>query len=90
MSYKCSYTCRNVCLLIKAGIPDNHLELVLEPEAASIYCLLMHLDDKDMHRTNIFTRKHWNKYMVLDLGGKFYISVASTKYRYHELREVNV
>lgn len=54
---------------IQAGIPDNHLELVLEPEAASIYCLLMHLDDKDMHRTNIFTRKHWNKYMVLDLGG---------------------
>lgn len=71
MSYKCSYTCRNVCLLIKAGIPDNHLELVLEPEAASIYCLLMHLDDKDMDSTNIFTRKHWNKYMVLDLGGKF-------------------
>lgn len=76
---------------IKAGIPDNQLEIVLEPEAASIYCHLMHLDHiQENDKTNRFTRNPGIKYMVLDLGGKFYISVASTKYRYHELREVNV
>lgn len=61
------------CLLffIKAGIPDNQLEIVLEPEAASIYCHLMHLDHiQENDKTNRFTRNPGIKYMVLDLGGK--------------------
>lgn len=57
--------------LIKAGIPDNQLEIVVEPEAASIYCHLMDLDEIQEHdKANRFTRKPGIKYMVLDLGGK--------------------
>lgn len=57
-------------ILIKAGIPDNQLEIALEPEAASIYCQLMHLDD--IQRDN--TSEKWERtsgvnYMVIDLGG---------------------
>lgn len=57
-------------ILIKAGIPDNQLEIALEPEAASIYCQLMHLDE--IQRDN--QAKKWNRntgvrYMVIDLGG---------------------
>lgn len=55
---------------IQAGIPDNQLEIVLEPEAASIYCHLMHLDHiQENDKTNRFTRNPGIKYMVLDLGG---------------------
>lgn len=55
---------------IAAGIPDNQLEIALEPEAASIYCHLMHLDEiqKD-NTTSTFRRKSGVKYMVVDLGG---------------------
>lgn len=55
---------------IKAGIPGNQLEIALEPEAASIYCHLMHLDktQKD-NTTNSFIREPGVKYMVVDIGG---------------------
>lgn len=66
----------NVCLLIKSGIPDNQIEIVVEPEAALIYCHLMHLDDiQERNKPNSITRKPGIKYMVLDLGGKYNFSV---------------
>lgn len=55
---------------IQAGIPDDQLEIALEPEAASIYCHLMHLDDiQSDNTTDSFTRGSGVKYMVVDLGG---------------------
>lgn len=61
---------RNSCFIIKAGIPDNQLDIALEPEAASIYCHMMHLDEIQRdNKTESFTRKSGVKYMVVDLGG---------------------
>lgn len=61
----------NSWFFIKAGIPDNQLDIALEPEAASIYCHLMNLDEiQENNRTDSFTRKSGVKYMVVDLGGK--------------------
>lgn len=60
----------NSCFNVKAGIPSDQLEIALEPEAASIYCHLMHLDkiQRD-NTTNSFTREPGVKYMVVDIGG---------------------
>lgn len=62
-------TC-NSCFNVKAGIPSDQLEIALEPEAASIYCQLMHLDEIQRdNTTNSFTRGPGVKYMVVDIGG---------------------
>lgn len=56
--------------IIKAGIPGDQLEIALEPEAASIYCHLMHLDETQRdNTTNSFIREPGVKYMVVDIGG---------------------
>lgn len=58
------------CFNIKAGIPGNQLKIALEPEAASIYCHLMHLDETERdNTTNSFIREPGVKYMVVDIGG---------------------
>ncbi|XP_062582494.1 heat shock 70 kDa protein 12A-like [Saccostrea cucullata] len=55
---------------VKAGLPDKQLQIALEPEAASIYCHLMHFDavEKQKGKGN-WTREMGLKYMVVDLGG---------------------
>lgn len=58
--------------IIKAGIPENQLEIALEPEAASIYCHLTHLDDIRKDHTS---GGHGHKYMVVDLGGMFILTI---------------
>lgn len=63
------------CFNIKAGIPGNQLEIALEPEAASIYCHLMHLDETQKDNTiKSFTRGPGEKYMMVDLGGTYYLN----------------
>lgn len=65
------FFCCKFRFIIQAGIPDNQLEIALEPEAASIYCHLMNLDEiQGDNKTESFTRKSGVKYMVVDLGGK--------------------
>lgn len=61
--------------IIKAGIPENQLEIALEPEAASIYCHLMHLDDI---RKDHSSGGPGHKYMVVDLGGMFMLTTLIT------------
>ena len=55
---------------IQAGIERNNLSIALEPEAASVYCKYLPIDqlagaDRD---AKLFTPG--SKYMVIDLGGK--------------------
>lgn len=60
----------NSCFNIKAGIPGDQLEIALEPEAASIYCHFMHLNETQRdNTTNSFIREPGVKYMVVDIGG---------------------
>ncbi|XP_048778127.2 heat shock 70 kDa protein 12B-like [Ostrea edulis] len=57
---------------VKAGIPSDQLTIALEPEAASIYCQYMYLEQKyDKERDITFQKqvKEKSKYMVVDLGG---------------------
>ncbi|XP_056013063.1 heat shock 70 kDa protein 12A-like [Ostrea edulis] len=57
---------------VKAGIPSDQLTIALEPEAASIYCQYMYLEqeyDKDPDSTFQKQVTEKSKYMVVDLGG---------------------
>ncbi|XP_078323145.1 heat shock 70 kDa protein 12A-like [Crassostrea virginica] len=55
---------------IEAGIPTEHIGIALEPEAAFIYCQLMHLDEIQRdNQSRGWERKPGHKYMVIDLGG---------------------
>ncbi|XP_056009905.1 heat shock 70 kDa protein 12A-like isoform X2 [Ostrea edulis] len=55
---------------VKAEIPDHQLQIALEPEAASIYCQLMHFDPaKSEKAIENWTRGQIIKYMVVDIGG---------------------
>ncbi|XP_056009904.1 heat shock 70 kDa protein 12A-like [Ostrea edulis] len=55
---------------VKAGIPDHQLQIALEPEAASIYCQLMHFDAAKTEKAlGNWTRGPGIKYMVIDIGG---------------------
>ncbi|XP_065932202.1 heat shock 70 kDa protein 12A-like [Magallana gigas] len=54
---------------VKAGIKSNQLSIALEPEAASIYCQLTHLESTDKSRMFQPENEIGAKYMVLDLGG---------------------
>lgn len=64
--------------LNKAGIPARQIEIALEPEAASIYCQLMHLDDIQRgNQANEWNRKTGVKYIVIDLGGMYIHSSTS-------------
>jgi len=50
----------------KGGIDGDHIKLALEPEAASIWCQQVNVGKGlEFSRTG-------SKYMVVDLGGKFY------------------
>ncbi|XP_062582369.1 heat shock 70 kDa protein 12A-like [Saccostrea cucullata] len=51
------------------GIKRENLKIALEPEAASIYCQLMHLESDDNSKFFLAGQKVGAKYMVLDLGG---------------------
>ncbi|XP_061183701.1 heat shock 70 kDa protein 12B-like isoform X1 [Saccostrea echinata] len=51
------------------GIKRDRLKIALEPEAASIYCQLMHLESSDNSRFFLAGKEVDAKYMVLDLGG---------------------
>ncbi|XP_062582493.1 heat shock 70 kDa protein 12A-like [Saccostrea cucullata] len=52
-----------------AGIKRDQLHVALEPEAASIYCQLMHLESTENSRFFLAGKERKAKYMVLDLGG---------------------
>lgn len=54
---------------VQAGIKSNQLLIALEPESASIYCQLMHLESSDNKRFFLAGKESGAKYMVLDLGG---------------------
>ncbi|XP_056013062.1 heat shock 70 kDa protein 12A-like [Ostrea edulis] len=57
---------------VNAGILSDQLTIALEPEAASIYCQYMYLEqeyDKDPDSTFQKQVKEKSKYMVVDLGG---------------------
>ncbi|XP_060065294.1 heat shock 70 kDa protein 12B-like [Ylistrum balloti] len=51
---------------VEAGIPNNQLQLSLEPEAASLYC--KHLQVL-LSGDNLTVFRNGSKYMVLDAGG---------------------
>nr|XP_011431529.2 heat shock 70 kDa protein 12B [Crassostrea gigas] len=54
---------------VQAGIKSDQLLIALEPESASIYCQLMHLESTDNKRFFLAGKESGAKYMVLDLGG---------------------
>ncbi|XP_052722156.1 heat shock 70 kDa protein 12A-like isoform X2 [Crassostrea angulata] len=54
---------------VDAGIKSDQLLIALEPEAASIYCQLMHLESNENKRFFLAGKEIGAKYMVLDLGG---------------------
>lgn len=63
------------CILLlkyfQAGIDNNQLKLVLEPEAASLYCQVNYTR-RDVQAGAIAELKHFpvgHKYIVADLGG---------------------
>jgi hypothetical protein len=62
---------RTTFFIYKAGIRSENLKLVLEPEAASLYCKT--LDESEIHvisgtkRDNPLARG--KRYILLDLGG---------------------
>uniref|UniRef100_K1QZA6 Heat shock 70 kDa protein 12B n=1 Tax=Magallana gigas TaxID=29159 RepID=K1QZA6_MAGGI len=54
---------------VQAGIKSDQLLIALEPESASIYCQLMHLESTNNKRFFLAGKESGAKYMVLDLGG---------------------
>lgn len=54
----------------QAGIKTAQLRIALEPEAASIYCRLAHLESNDNSNFFMAGKEKGAKYMVVDLGGK--------------------
>uniref|UniRef100_K1PS94 Heat shock 70 kDa protein 12A n=1 Tax=Magallana gigas TaxID=29159 RepID=K1PS94_MAGGI len=54
---------------VDAGIKSDQLLIALEPEAASIYCQLMHLEANENKRFFLVGKEIGAKYMVIDLGG---------------------
>jgi len=56
----------SIKILLKGGIEGDHLKLVLEPEAASVWYQQLELGKK-----SAFCRTG-SKYMVVDMGGKHY------------------
>ncbi|OWF52452.1 heat shock 70 kDa protein 12A-like [Mizuhopecten yessoensis] len=53
----------------QAGISPTHLKLVLEPEAAAIYCTNLPIDKICADGENMTVFQKGTKYMVLDAGG---------------------
>ncbi|XP_062609276.1 heat shock 70 kDa protein 12B-like [Saccostrea cucullata] len=53
-----------------AGIKSDQLRIALEPEAALIYCQLMHLESKENSIIFLAGQEKKSKYLVLDLGGE--------------------
>ncbi|XP_033742407.1 heat shock 70 kDa protein 12A-like [Pecten maximus] len=55
----------------QAGVPSKHLKLVLEPEAAAIYCTNLPMDkitvEGSGEKMSVFQKG--TKYMILDCGG---------------------
>lgn len=51
--------------------------IALEPEAASIYCQLMHLESTDNKRFFLAGKESGAKYMVLDLGGSGSLTISN-------------
>ena len=45
--------------------------MALEPEAASIYCQHLHLENEDLSASALGVVSPGEKYMLVDLGGVF-------------------
>ena len=67
---------------LQADIHTDHLSIVLEPEAASVYCKHMPSHQLSQGAGNKMMFKPNSKYMVIDLGGKcfFYIKRPPTEF----------
>lgn len=55
-----------MCVSLQAGIPDEMLKLVLEPEAASLFCQNL---PSNMFSEKLPILKSGSKYVLADIGG---------------------
>lgn len=60
--------------LFKAGIKAEDLIIALEPEAASIYCQHLHFEKQDLSATSLGVVKPGTDYMLVDLGGVYWLT----------------
>lgn len=65
------------CGLLQAGILKDHLLISLEPEAASIYCQYLPTEKLCGAESGFTMSKVGSKYMIVDLGGIYFIIVQS-------------
>eukprot|EP00105_Crassostrea_gigas_P014748 XP_011431527.2 PREDICTED: heat shock 70 kDa protein 12A [Crassostrea gigas] len=63
---------------VQAGINNDQLLITLEPDAALVYCHLMHLESPD-NETFLLETECGAKCMVLDLGGTSKITIHQLK-----------
>ena len=56
-------------ILIKAKIPDDQLEIALEPEAASIYCQRESLEKLRINYEQSKLTNPKTRYLIADIGG---------------------
>jgi hypothetical protein len=62
---------------LKAGIPTAQLTLALEPEAASVFVKEMNVKREiSDDRVSLTQYDPGTRYMVLDLGGRYYLNFA--------------
>ncbi|XP_052796426.1 heat shock 70 kDa protein 12A-like [Mya arenaria] len=53
----------------KAGLPENHIEIALEPEAASLYCRQLPIAKDPQTEHGVSKLPVESQYMILDCGG---------------------
>ena len=64
-------------VLIKAGITNDQLLIALEPEAASLFCRYL----PEATGADVF--KSDSKYMIIDLGGIYFIKANDHQNTYN-------
>jgi len=58
-------------LVYQAGIPDSSLLIALEPEAASLCCRHIQLNNLSGSKTSLSPFAPKSKYLVFDAGGEY-------------------
>lgn len=56
----------------QAGIPTHSLTIALEPECASVYCQYLTAEHWKTDERNFSFSNIGRKYMIVDLGGKYF------------------
>lgn len=74
MSSQCRVVFSNSNFSFQAGIGKDQLTIALEPEAASIYCHALRLEVDKKENKMLQTIKSGMKFMVIDLGGRFFFT----------------